>query len=84
MVTKYNTNDKVWIMASIKSAMEVDGKIYYEVNESEYIVPEAICKKCEDKEIDALREERDNYRRAILGKGSAFSYSSLENLFQPE
>lgn len=81
MITKFDTNDKVWIMASVKNAMKVNDKIYYGIKESDYVVPEYLCKKCTDEEISALEEARSNYHRAILGDSPGLSYSSQDSLF---
>lgn len=76
MVTKYDTGDKIWVMATVKSAEKVKDKIYYTINESKYVVPEEICRKCSEEEISALREARQQY--TVF---DALSYSSRDSLF---
>lgn len=73
MQTKFNSGDKVWVPATIRKAEEVKGKIYYTIDESEYIVPEDICQKCSDEDNDALTEYRRIYQCAITDKELGYS-----------
>ena len=43
MITKYDTNDKVWIKGTVDSAMNIKGKIYYKIRECTEAIPEEIC-----------------------------------------
>lgn len=85
MVTKYNSGDKIWVMATVRKAEQVKDKIYYTIDESEYIVPEDIVKKCTEEEISALKEAKRDYQCAVYEENSISTtgYSSQENLFQP-
>lgn len=73
MKTKYDTNDKVWIMATIRKAEKVKDRIYYTIDESEYVVPEELCKECTDEEISALAESRRVYQCATVENEVGYS-----------
>ena len=78
MITKYNSGDKVWIMATVRKAEQIKDKIYYTIDESEYVVPEDIMKKCSEEEISALKEAKANYQCAMAEELSTTGY--LKNL----
>lgn len=87
MQTKYDTNEKVWVIGTIRSAHQYNGKIYYSIDESERLVPEDICKRCTEEEKSALKEARAAYQHTFFKEGkedSVLSYSSLQNLVLPE
>lgn len=43
MITKYDTNEKVFVKGTVDSAISKDGKIYYKIRECTELIPEDIC-----------------------------------------
>lgn len=56
MNTKFDSGDKVWVIATIRKAEQVGEKIFYTIDESEYIVPESLCRKCSEEDSSTLKE----------------------------
>lgn len=83
MVTKFDTNDKIWIMATVRGAQQYDGKIYYTIDGSDLLIPEDICRECSEEDISALRNANIDLQCAedeMVDDGSVLNYSSRRNL----